>query len=144
MGSEFLPATDEGFVSISVKLPNGSSSNATDEVVRRIEAQLQDEKDVEVYVSLVGATQEGMAQGSSRSNVAEVYVRLVPLAERERSIFEFVDAVQPTVLKAVGKDADIGFNMQTAAGSSPNTLNFSLSDTDEARLHEAVTTLIAS
>ena len=141
VGSEFLPATDEGFVSISVKLPNGSSSNATDEVVRRIEAQLQDEKDVEVYVSLVGATQEGMAQGSSRSNVAEVYVRLVPLAERERSIFEFVDAVQPTVLKAVGKDADIGFNMQTAAGSSPNTLSFSLSDTDEARLHEAVTTL---
>ena len=63
VGTEFLPATDEGFVSISVKLPNGSSSNATDEVVRRIEAQLKDEKDVEVYVSLVGATQEGMAQG---------------------------------------------------------------------------------
>ena len=68
-------------------------------------------------------------------------MKLVPLAERDRSIFEFVDDVQPTVLKAVGKDADIGFNMQTAAGSSPNTLNFSLSDTDEARLHEAVTTL---
>ncbi len=25
VGTEFLPATDEGFVSISVKLPNGSS-----------------------------------------------------------------------------------------------------------------------
>ena len=25
VGTEFLPATDEGFVSVSVKLPNGSS-----------------------------------------------------------------------------------------------------------------------
>ena len=31
--------------------------------------------------------------------------------------------------------------MQTAAGSSPNTLTFSLKDTDEARLNEAVTKL---
>ena len=54
VGTEFLPATDEGFVSISVKLPNGSSSNATDEVVKRIERKLKEQKDVEVYVSLVG------------------------------------------------------------------------------------------
>ena len=141
VGTEFLPATDEGFVSITVKLPNGSSSAATDEVVKRIEAQLKEERDVEVYVSLVGATQQEIAQGTSKANIAEVYVRLVPLAERERSIFEFVDAVQPEVLKAVGKDAEIGFNMQTAAGSSPNTLRFSLTDTDEARLNEAVTKL---
>ncbi|WP_203246050.1 efflux RND transporter permease subunit [Sporosarcina beigongshangi] len=138
VGTEFLPATDEGFVSISVKLPNGSSPTATDDVVKRIEAQLKDEPDVEVYVSLVGGTQEGLAQGSSKANVAEIYVKLVPLANRERSIFEFVDAVQPKVQKVVGEDAEIGFAMQTAAGSSPNTLTFALNDTDEARLNEAV------
>ncbi|MEK5040878.1 efflux RND transporter permease subunit [Sporosarcina sp. FSL K6-3457] len=138
VGTEFLPATDEGFVSVSVKLPNGSSPTVTDDVVKRIEAQLKDEPDVEVYVSLVGGTQEGMAQGSSKANVAEIYVKLVPLAQRERSIFEFVDAVQPKVLQEVGDEARIGFVMQTAAGSSPNTLSFALNDTNEARLHEAV------
>ncbi|QNK87130.1 efflux RND transporter permease subunit [Sporosarcina sp. resist] len=141
VGTEFLPATDEGFVSITVKLPNGSSSDATDEVVKRIEAQLKDEHDVEVYVSLVGGTQQDIAQGTSKANIAEISVKLVPLAERERSIFKFVDDVQPKVLKTVGDAAKIGFVMQTAAGSSPNTLTFSLKDTDEERLNEAVTNL---
>ncbi|MER2089315.1 MAG: efflux RND transporter permease subunit [Sporosarcina sp.] len=141
VGTEFLPATDEGFFSISVKLPNGSSATATDEVVKRIESRLKDEKDVEVYVSLVGGTQENMAQGSSRANVAEMYVKLAPLADRDRSVFEFVDDVQPKIVKTVGDDAEVGFVMQTAAGSSPNTLSFSLKDTDEERLNEAVTKL---
>ena len=87
VGTEFFPATDEGFVSVSVKLPNGSSPTATDDVVKRIEAQLKDEPDVEVYVSLVGGTQEGMAQGSSKANVAEIYVKLVPLADRRTFYF---------------------------------------------------------
>jgi len=141
VGTEFLPSTDEGFVSITVKLPNGSSSAATDEVVKRIEEQLKDERDVEVYVSLVGGTQQDIAQGTSTANIAEISVKLVPLEDRERSIFKFVDDVQPEVLKTVGDDAKIGFVMQTAAGSSPNTLTFSLKDIDEERLNEAVTKL---
>ena len=99
VGTEFLPATDEGFVSVSVKLPNGSSTTATDNVVKKIEAELKKQDDVEVYVSLVGGTQQSLAQGSSNANRAEMYVKLIPLEERERSVFEFVDEVQPEVLK---------------------------------------------
>ncbi|WP_153731966.1 efflux RND transporter permease subunit [Sporosarcina obsidiansis] len=138
VGTEFLPATDEGFFSLNVKLPNGSSLDSTNKVVKRIEEEIKKEKDVEVYVSLVGGTQQSMAQGGSETNMAEMYVKLVPLDERDRSVFEFVDKVQPKVLKQVGKDAEVSFNMQTAAGSSPNTLTFSLNDTDEARLEKAV------
>lgn len=141
VGTEFLPATDEGFFSISVKLPNGSSPTATDDVVKRIEAELKEEAEVEVYVSLVGGTQQSLAQGSSEANIAELYVKLVPLADRERSVFEFVDDVQPRVLGTVGEDAVISFDMQTASGSNPNTLTFSLKDIDEARLDEAVAKL---
>ncbi|MCG3087437.1 efflux RND transporter permease subunit [Sporosarcina cyprini] len=138
VGTEFLPPTDEGFFSISVDLPNGSSLSATNEVIKKIENELKDKEEVEVYVSLVGGTQQSMAQGSSESNTAEMYVKLVPLADRERSVFEFVDEVQPKVMKAVGDQAKVGFNMQTAAGSSPNTLTFSLKDINEKRLDEAV------
>ena len=46
---------------------------------------------MEVYVSLVGGTQQDIAQGTSKANIAEISVKLVPLADRERSIFEFVD-----------------------------------------------------
>lgn len=141
VGTEFLPATDEGFFSISIKMPNGSSLSSTNEVVKRIESRLKEEKEIEVYVSLIGGTQQSMAQGGSESDRAEMYVKLVPLTERDRSVFELVDDVQPDVLDLVGSDASIGFEMQTAAGSSPNTLTFSLKDTNEERLNESVAKL---
>lgn len=139
VGTEFLPATDEGFVSVNVKLENGSSFTATKDVVAKVESILKKEKDVDVYVSLVGGTQQGQSQGSSESNRAEMYIKLVPLAERERSVFEFVDVVQPKVLKEVGTDADVRFNLQTAAGSTPNSLTFTVTDSDNKRLQKAVT-----
>lgn len=138
VGTEFLPATDEGFFSISVKLPNGSSAGATNDVVQKIEKELRNEKEVEVYVSLVGGTQQNLAQGSSESNVAEMYVKLVPLDDRKRSVFEFIDAVQPRVIDEIGDAADVSFQLQTASGSNPNTLTFLLKDIDEERLQDAV------
>ncbi len=138
VGTEFLPPTDEGFFSISVRMPNGSSLSSTNEVVERIESKLKEVEDIDVYVSLVGGTQQSMAQGGSESDRAEIYVKLVPLSERNRSVFEFVDEVQPEVLDIVGEDATVRFDMQTAAGSSPNTLSFTLKDTNEQRLDESV------
>ncbi|TWT07343.1 efflux RND transporter permease subunit [Planococcus sp. CPCC 101016] len=138
VGTEFIPATDEGFVSVSVELENGSSRTATDEVVNLIEEELKLEEDVDVYVSLIGSTQQGQAQGSAESNTAEIYVKLVDLAERDRSVFEFVDEVQPQVLETIGERALVSFNLQTAAGSSPNTLSFTVTDTDRLRLDDAV------
>lgn len=139
VGTEFLPATDEGFFSIAVETPNGTALNRTDEVVKKIEKRLDEEDDVEVYVSLVGSDQQSMAQGTgSTANTAEMYIKLVPLDDRDRSVFEFVDEVQPDVLDLVGDDADISFDMQTAAGSTPNTVSFTLSDGKEQRLTKAV------
>ena len=138
VGTEFLPPTDEGFFSISIKMPNGSSLSSTNEIVKKIESKLKEERDIDVYVSLIGGTQQSMAQGGSKSDRAEMYVKLVPLSERNRSVFEFVDDVQPEVLELVGQDATVRFDMQTAAGSSPNTLSFTLKDTDEQRLDESV------
>ncbi|MDN7241435.1 efflux RND transporter permease subunit [Planococcus sp. N028] len=134
VGTEFLPATDEGFFSIDVELENGASRTATDEVVSQIEDELKKEKDVAVYVSLIGTTQQAQSQGTSESNIAELYVKLVPLEERNRSVFKFVDDVQPKVLDRVGEQAEVTFNMQTATGSTPNTVSFNVSDTDKERL----------
>ena len=144
VGTEFIPATDEGFVSVSVELEDGSSRTATDEVVNLIEEELKLEEDVDVYVSLIGSTQQGQAQGSSSSNIAEIYVKLVDLEDRDRSVFEFVDEVQPRVLETVGEQALVSFNLQTAAGSAPNTLSFTVTDTDRAQLDDAVADIEAA
>ena len=138
VGTEFLPATDEGFATVSVGLENGSSLAATNEVVNLIEEELKKEKDVEVFVSLIGSTQQGQSQGTTETNTAEIYVKLVSLDERDRSVFEFVDEVQPRVAEKIGDRAEVNFNLQTAAGSSPNTLNFTVTDNNKDRLDEAI------
>ena len=141
IGTEFLPATDEGFVTISVDLEKGSSFTATDTVVNKVEEILQKEEDIEVYVSFVGGSQEGQSRGSSSSNTAEVSVKLKDLEDRKRSVFTFVDEVQPKVVKAVGNEAEINFNVQTASGSSPNVVSFTVSSTSKTMLETAVSSL---
>jgi len=138
IGTEFLPPTDEGFTSISVNLEKGVAVSETKKIVAKIEDRLKQEKDVDVYVSLVGGTQQSQARGQTSANQAELYVKLVPLADRKRSIFEFVEELEQDLHAELGEQAEITFNVSTSTGSSPNTLTFRLTDSDEQRLHSAV------
>lgn len=141
VGTEFLPATDEGFVSANIRLENGSSLEATKKVVASIEDRLQQEKDIDVIVSLVGGTQQDQAQGTMRAHMAEIYIKLIPLAERDRSVFEFVDEVQPEIVEMVGDRAEVRFNLQSAAGSQPNSLTFTVTDSETDRLEETIVSI---
>lgn len=147
VGSEFIPSTDEGFFTISLQLENGTALSETEKIVAVIEKVLSEEEDVEAYVSLVGTTQAGSFRGSRNANVAEIYVKMKDTNRRDLSTFLFVDAVKKDIEKAVSKEnetAEISFIVQTSAGSSPNTLTFSVRDTDQQRLDKAVKDIYAS
>ncbi|MFA1737306.1 efflux RND transporter permease subunit [Lysinibacillus fusiformis] len=138
IGTEFLPPTDEGFTTISVNLEKGVAVSETEKVVRKIEERLKQEKDVDVYVSLIGGTQQSQSRGQTSPNQAEIYVKLVPLADRERSIFEFVEELEQELQGELEDKTELTFNVSTATGSSPHTLTFRLTDSDEGRLQHAV------
>ncbi|MFB2518682.1 efflux RND transporter permease subunit [Lysinibacillus sp. OTC-L20] len=138
IGTEFLPPTDEGFTSISVNLEKGVAVSETEKIVKQIEERLKQEKDVDVYVSLIGGTQQSQARGQTSANQAEIYVKLVPLAERQRSIFKFVEELEQDIQGELEEQAEITFNVSTATGSSPHTLTFRLTDSDEQRLQQTV------
>lgn len=140
VGTQFLPATDEGFFSVQVELENGAALTETEKVLSALENELKDEKDVDVYVSLVGTTQEGSFRGTTSANIGELYVKLDDLEQRERSTFEFVDDTKKQLeqaVAAVNSTAELSFNLQSTAGSAPNTLTFSVRDTSESRLTDS-------
>ncbi|MBS4198737.1 efflux RND transporter permease subunit [Bacillus sp. FJAT-49732] len=140
VGMQFLPPTDEGFFSVNVKLENGAALSETEKFISIIENELKKEKDVDVYVSLIGSTQESTFQGGGSANSAEVYVKLIPLADRNRSLFEIVDDIKPKIEKEVGKvnkEANIRFNVQAASGMAPQTLTFNVTDTNKKRLEDS-------
>jgi hydrophobic/amphiphilic exporter-1 (mainly G- bacteria), HAE1 family len=141
VGMQFLPSTDEGFFSVRVELENGAALTETEKVLTALENELKNEEEVDAYVSLIGTTQEGSFRGSTNANIAELYVKMEELENRERSTFEFVDDIKAIFEKAAkeaNKTAELSFNMQSSTGSSPNTLTFSVRDNDEARLNQSV------
>jgi multidrug efflux pump len=58
-GVEFFPATEPDRATISVRAPDGTDLDTTDAIVRRIEAILAAEENVDVYVSEVGVNGSG-------------------------------------------------------------------------------------
>ncbi len=147
VGMQFLPKTDEGFFTIRVKLGNGTALSETEKVLVAIEKELKKEPDVETYVSLIGTTQEGSFRGARNANEAEMYVKLKPINKRTRSIFQFSDDIKESIEKvavSTNATARLSFNMQSTAGSNPNTLTFSVLDTNKERLEESVNKIYGS
>ncbi|WP_449539551.1 efflux RND transporter permease subunit [Ferdinandcohnia sp. Marseille-Q9671] len=147
VGTEFIPKSDEGFFTIHVKLENGTPLHETQKTIKEIEEHLADKNDVDVYVSLVGTTQEKSFRGGGSSNEAEIYIKMVDIKERNRSTFEFVDTEKKAIESKITKhhpDAKVTFNLQSSSGSTPNTLNFHVKDTNKARLEEAVDKIATS
>ncbi|MGN7477136.1 efflux RND transporter permease subunit [Solibacillus silvestris] len=137
-GTEFLPPTDEGFVSLSVKLPRSAAVQKTEQIVSEIEEIAEQFEEVEVVVSLIGGNQQSLSRGTSSQNEGEISVKLVPLSERESSIFDFVEHFEKQVQQQIGERAEISFSLSSSSGSTPNTLSFRVTDSDELRLKDTV------
>ncbi|WP_010283282.1 efflux RND transporter permease subunit [Bacillus timonensis] len=147
VGTEFIPKSDEGFFTIKLKLENGVPLEETQETVAAIEKQLEDEKDVDVYVSLIGSTQEKSFRGGGSSSEAEIYVKMEGVEDRKNSTFEFVDKKKKEIESSVRElhpHAVVKFNLQSSSGSTPNTLQFHVKDTDKERLDKAVAKILDS
>ena len=140
-GTEFLPATDEGFVSLSVKLPRSASVEKTEEIVSELETMAKAYDEVDVVVSLIGGNQQSLSRGTSSPNEAEISVKLVELSARSQSIFDFVEQFEQQVKETIGERAEVSFSLSSSSGSTPNTLSFRATDSDEVRLKETVSTI---
>jgi len=83
IGGEMMPTTDQGKFTVSVELPAGSGLDATDQVVREIEALLEDMPGIEYYMSSVGNSSSGIfGAGDSGPQYGQVTVTMVDRSEK--------------------------------------------------------------
>ncbi len=93
VAKDFVPETDEGSFSISIKTPLGSSLAYTDSRLKLVEAVVASHKDeVASYFSTIGAGSRGQV------NQGNINVRLKPKEERTKS--------QQTLTKELKKELD--------------------------------------
>ena len=101
VNKNFLPVDDQSEFEIGLRAPEGTSLQATEIIANRIATRLRTAYP-EVAFTMVTA-----ADDSARTaNVATIYVRLVPLEERDRDVFVVSDAIRKE-LKAQSASAGL-------------------------------------
>lgn len=98
VGSEFLPAVDDGRIVVKVKLPTGASVQETDKVLAEIEAKLAEDPLIESYYTLSGGKVWGLYTYEI-ANEGEVNIQLVPRHARTVSTNEYIKKLRPVVGK---------------------------------------------
>ena len=98
VGSEFLPAVDDGRIVVKVKLPTGASVFETDKVLAQIEAGLADDPLIESTYTLSGGKVWGLYTYEI-ANEGEINIQLVPKHARKLSTVAYISRLRPVVAK---------------------------------------------
>src|SRR5579862_8671466 len=118
VGSEFMPEVDQGFISLRLNTPVGSSLEYTNGKVLEAEETLEQFREIELAMTTVG-TQDGR-------NYARINLKLVDAKDRKRSQKDLERAIRaalrpiPGIELAFGFDRPIWFNV---LGPDPDTLS---------------------
>ncbi|MGE5683065.1 MAG: efflux RND transporter permease subunit [Bacillota bacterium] len=106
IGTEFFPEQDEGQFTMSVKLPVGTRSEVTDRTIRELESIiLQNVPEVQAMISDIGVPAARSGNFFSRnagSHAANIQVALLPIEERNRTVFEIVKTLRPKLSRIPG------------------------------------------
>ncbi len=98
LGSEFLPAVDDGRIMIKVKLPTGAALSETDRILAQLESLIANDPIIESSFTLVGGKVWGLYTYEI-ANEGEIDIQLVPKHARKISDKEYIKKIRPLVGK---------------------------------------------
>jgi len=86
-GTEFFPSVEPDQATVSVRAPDGTDLEATDRIMREVEAILAEEENVDTFVAETGVSgggQDPMAGVQSATNAGRVTVDFLPHATKAK------------------------------------------------------------
>jgi hydrophobic/amphiphilic exporter-1 (mainly G- bacteria), HAE1 family len=101
VGTEMMPESDQGFTSVRLTSPVGSSLEYTDERVKRVEEVLREFPEID-------SIDTGVATDGGR-NTARINLKLVPRSERSRTQKQVEQAIRKRVAGIPGVDLRVGW-----------------------------------
>lgn len=112
LGAEFLPAEDNGRVTVNIEALPGSSLAYTALRTRQIEATLRDWPDVQSTYTSIGAA----SNGTGRQSTAMIDATLAPRSERSGSAIEIAAALRPELQRHAGLTVEVNAEGDLSAG----------------------------
>ncbi len=122
VGTEFIPETDDGWLSISMTTAVGSSLDRTDAKVRQVEDVLKQFKEIEFANTTVG---------NDGRNSARINIRLVPIAERSKDKKQLENEIRDKLARIAGIELAFGWDAPirlTVLGPDPERLDAIIAD----------------
>jgi CzcA family heavy metal efflux pump len=106
IGTEFLPAIDDGRTTLGITLPVGTALQKTDSLSRKFENIIRQKfPEVENLYSSVGGFWQGGGVNEF-SNRASIYIQLKPRADRKVTTPQFIKSLRKLIKKQDIPDAD--------------------------------------
>jgi hydrophobic/amphiphilic exporter-1 (mainly G- bacteria), HAE1 family len=140
---DFMGTNDSETVVANLRMPVGTPMEATDRIMRRLEAAALAQPEVTSALAIVGA--QGSADGTeqiSQAHLGQMYIELMPAERRDRTSDELIVAIRQaagelTGVKSLRLDAIQG-------GPEGPPLSLTVSGDDPARISAAVERLKAA
>ena len=125
VGMEFLPATDEGTISISVALPLGAEIDKVEQIALEIEEKLSSIQEIDVISTNIGSG-DILRGSSTTSNGATISVGLIKLSERDRSTADISEEIRNLVKDIPGAEISISETSSMGMMTAGNPISISI------------------
>ncbi len=115
IGAEFLPTMDEGYITVGIELPGGSSLAETEKIALAVQDFITTLPEVDSVSLTVGGAGDGMmvlSEGGSTGNLASLYVLLEDIQKRKRSAQEVAEEIRTGLTNIAGAE----FSVSAAGG----------------------------
>ncbi|HWP96893.1 MAG TPA: efflux RND transporter permease subunit [Syntrophomonadaceae bacterium] len=91
VSTEFMPKSDQGAISISLEMPQGTPLAKTDDGLKQIENYVKQIPEVQYYQTSLGSGGRGSSSGA---NSGRMSLKLYPKTERKRTIWDIGDSIR--------------------------------------------------
>lgn len=131
LGMTLMPSSDEGVISVSIELPQGTELDDTDLLCSRAEKIIAENEYVENVFSTVGSGGTTSMLGGSSSNMASVTVTLKE--KRKKSTDDVVEQLRKSLSGLTGAEITLEASNTAMSSLSSDSIEFEFSgDSDEA------------
>jgi len=129
---EFVVMGDDGVGTVAVEFPVGTSVEASNEEVKKVEAMLESEKDVKDYYVEVG----GGGNFGTESNVSTISFNYGPERDRDKSSEDLTDEMQEKVREIVPESAVVTVVVASEGGGAGKDVSYVITGPEFDRIVE--------
>ncbi|PRR69242.1 efflux RND transporter permease subunit [Neomoorella humiferrea] len=137
VGVEFLPATDEGTVTVTIELPKGTGLETTAAVADEVANIVRQQPEVQSIYQQIGSSGGTHTFMSGETpEAASLNINLVPLEQRRRSAAEVAEAIRVQTSKIAGAKINVTATSSFGGSMSGAPIQVDIHGSDLERLKE--------